>query len=258
MGSGLAGIVLALALLLPGPARAQESVVTGLSTDNIAITATFDGSEIFVFGAVRRDGPLPPVAGPLDIIITLKGPPQPVMVRRKERVLGIWINTASVRVSQAPSFYAVASTRPIQGVLTETERLRYGIGMDQAVRRVGGHPTITDTQPFAEAVVRIRQDNGLYSVLDEGVRLIEDTLFQAHFALPSNLVEGEYLAEFFLVRDRAVIYAGSTGVRVEKAGLERWIYNLSRREPLLYGVVAIAMALLAGWLAAAAFRLVRR
>jgi uncharacterized protein (TIGR02186 family) len=191
-----------LAALLASPAIAQESVVTGLSTDNIAITADFDGSEIFVFGAVRRDGPGPVAEGPLDIIITLKGPPQPLMVRRKERVAGVWVNTQGVRVAQAPSFYAVAATRAVEDILSQTERLRYGIGMEQAVRRVGGHPTITDTSPFADAVVRIRERNGLYAVLDGGVRLIEDTLFQAHFALPANLVEGQYLAEFFLVRER--------------------------------------------------------
>jgi uncharacterized protein (TIGR02186 family) len=247
-----------LAALLASPAIAQESVVTGLSTDNIAITADFDGSEIFVFGAVRRDGPGPVAEGPLDIIITLKGPPQPLMVRRKERVAGVWVNTQGVRVAQAPSFYAVAATRAVEDILSQTERLRYGIGMEQAVRRVGGHPTITDTSPFADAVVRIRERNGLYAVLDGGVRLIEDTLFQAHFALPANLVEGQYLAEFFLVRERAVIYAGSTLVTVQKAGLERWIFNLSRERPLAYGALSIALALLSGWLAAAAFRLARR
>ena len=246
------------AVLLAAPAPAQETVVTGISTDNIAITADFDGSEILVFGAVRREGPVPADAGPLDIVITLKGPPQAIVVRRKERVLGIWVNTARVRVAQAPSFYAVATTSELGTILSQTERLRYGIGMDQAVRRVGGHETITDTSPFGEAVVRIKQANGLYDQIDAGVRLIEDTLFQAQFAMPANLVEGEYLAEFFLVRDRAVIFAGSTTVTVQKAGLERWIFNLSRERPLAYGALAIALALASGWLAAAAFRLLRR
>lgn len=250
--------LIGLLLLGPPPAAAQETVVTGISVDNIAITATFDGSEVFVFGAVRRDAPPDPEAGPLDIIITLKGPPRPITVRRKERVLGIWTNTEAVRVAQAPSFYAVASTRPIRDILTETERLRWGIGMDQAVRRVGGHPTITDTSPFAEAVVRIKGEEGLYAQLEGGVRLSEETLFQAHFRLPANLVEGEYLAEFFLVRDRAVINAGTTLITVQKAGIERWIYNLSREQPLAYGALAIALALAAGWLANAAFRLARR
>ncbi|CAN5717152.1 TIGR02186 family protein [soil metagenome] len=245
-------------LQIVAPAAAQETVVTGISTDNIALTADFDGSEIFVFGAVRREGPAPEDAGPLDIIITITGPPQPLTVWRKERRFGIWMNTHAVNVARAPSLYAIASTGPVRQILTETERLRHTIGLDQAVRWVGGHPAITDTSPFADAVVRIKTEDGLYAQTDEGVRLAEETLFQAHFALPANLVEGSYLAEFFLVRNRAVIHAGATTITVEKTGIERWIYNLSQRNPLAYGALSVGLALFAGWLAAAAFRLAGR
>lgn len=238
--------------------QAQESIVTGISTDNIALTANFEGSEVFVFGAIRRDGPVPDDAGQLDIIITLRGPEQPVWVRRKERRFGIWMNTEGVRISQAPSFYAVASTRPIDQILTETERLRWSIGMDQAVRLVGGHPTITDTRPFAEALVRIKENQDLYAQIEGGVRLAEETLFQTTFELPANLVEGSYTAEFFLVRDERVIHSGTTEIAVYKAGIERWIFNLSQERPLVYGLAAVALALLTGWLAASVGRLVRR
>ncbi len=252
--SALAGLCLAFA----APALPQETVVTGLSADTIALNATFDGSELFVFGAVKREAPTPPDASPLHIVITIKGPPKPVVVRRKERRFGIWINTSSVRVRDAPSVYAVASTGPIGDLLTETERLRYQIGMDQAVRRVGSHPTLADTQPFADAVVRLRLANGLYDQVDGGVRLAEETLFQAHFQLPANLIEGIYAAEFFLIRDRSVISAGSTAISVRKTGVERWIFNLADRQPLLYGIFSVSIALLAGWLAASVFRLLRR
>jgi uncharacterized protein (TIGR02186 family) len=249
---------LALALVLATAAAAQESVVTGLSTDNIALNASFDGSEIFVFGAIRREGPPDPAAGPLDVIVTIKGPTGPAVVRRKDRRFGIWINNASVRVREAPSYYAIASTRPLAELLTETERLRHGIGMDQAVRRVESHPDIPDTRPFAEAVVRLREENGLYSQHDGGVGLAEDTLFQTRFEMPSNSVEGRYDAEFFLVRDRTVISSGETSITVQKTGIERWLFNLAHQQPLYYAVLSLGLALSAGWLAAAAFRLARR
>ncbi len=246
-------------LALPGgPGRAQESVVTGTSTDRIALTARFDGSNVLVFGAIRRDAPIAPDAAPLDVIVTLTGPPKSVTIRRKERRLGIWLNTEAVRVRRAPSYYAVASTRPLDGLLTETERLRHQIGMDQAARRVEGVVGIHDTSDFTEALVRIRGEQGLYSQRDDGVSLAEDTLFQAWFELPANLVEGDYVADFFLVRDRRVISTGSTVIRVEKAGIERWLYNLAQREPLLYGLLAVALALVSGWLANAVFRYARR
>jgi uncharacterized protein (TIGR02186 family) len=249
---------LSLLLLFPWLATAQESIVTGLSTENIALNATFDGSELFVFGAIRRTAPIPQDAEPLDVIITIKGPERPVTVRRKDRVLGIWVNQASLGVRETPSFYALATTRPLENLLTETQRLRYGIGMDQAVRKVEGAPGVTDPAPFADAVVRLRNANGLYAQLDGGVTLAEDTLFQTEITLPANIVEGEYLAEFFLVRAREVVTSGSATIVVEKTGIERWLYNTAQERPLLYGLMSVAVALAAGWLAATAFRLSKR
>ncbi len=247
-------LILALAL----PAKAEETFVTGLSTDEIALTADFTGSELFVFGAIRRDAPIDPDVDPLDIVITIKGPPNPLTVRRKERRFGIWINTESVDVRDAPSFYAIATTGPLREILTETQRLRFQIGMDQAVRKVEGHPTLEDTSSFTEAVVRLREKQDLYEVLDGEVSLAEETLFQARIAMPANIVEGDYKAEFFLVRDRTVISTAETEIVVQKAGIERWIFNLSQQRPLAYGIMSVLVALLAGWLAAAAFRLIKR
>lgn len=250
--------LLMLVIALAGRGEAQDSLVTGLSTDNVALNATFDGSEIFVFGAVQPDEDAALQSGPLDIIITIKGPSSNVTVRRKERRFGIWINTDEVVVRQVPSFYAVAGTRALDGLLSQTELLRHGIGMREAVRRVGSHPDFTDTQSFADAVVRIRQDNGLYERIDGGVMLEEEILFQAHFALPANLVEGSYAAEFFLVRGQSVTGSARTTITVEKTGIERWLFNLSQEQPLAYGILSLLVALSAGWLAAAAFGRVRR
>ncbi len=253
--AALAALLLALAL----PAAAAERVVTGVSADTVALNVTFASPEILVFGAISRDAPVPEGAGPLDIVVTLKGPPERVVVRRKDRVLGLWVNAAAVRVRGAPSFYAVAATRPVAEILSETERLRYAIGIDQAVRLFGSHPTIADTGAFATALARIRLAEGRFSLLENGgVGLEQDTLFQARFVLPADLVEGTYAAEVFLVRDGQVISAGMTRIEVRLAGIERWIYNLSREAPFVYGLFAIAVALAAGWLAAFGFRLIRR
>ena len=254
---GAAGLAALVTLLLAAPLLAQ-TVVTGLSVDKIALTADFTGSEIFVFGAIRRDAPIDPAAPPLDIIVTIKGPTRNVVVRRKDRHFGIWLNTESVRVRDVPTFYAIASTRPLAGLLSETERLRHQIGMDQAVRRVGSHEGIEDTSDFATAVVRLKEQAGQYAQIDNGVTLSQETLFQTRFLLPANLTEGTYEAEFFLVRDRKVISSGATEIDVAKAGIERWLFNLSRDRPLVYGILAVAVALASGWLAATAFRLARR
>jgi len=248
-------ILIAL-LVLSFPAHAQEKVVAGLSQNNVSITATFDGTGILIFGAVKREAPAPDHA-PLHVVIEVSGPPNAVTVRRKEKKLGIWVNTDSVQIDKAPSFYAIASTAPLKQILSEIEDVRYKISVDRLIRSVGTTDEVSDPESFSEAVIRIRQDNGLYSDTNGLVELKDETLFQASFDLPSNLVEGDYSTRIFLLRDMKVVDAFETTLGVRKVGLERWIYNLAHQKPLIYGLLSLTIAILAGWLASTVFRLLR-
>ena len=246
---------LALLLCLALPARG-EVVVASLSQDTIAITANFDGSEVFVFGAVKREAPIPDAA-PLDVVITLLGPSEPVTVRRMQRVAGIWVNTQAVEVDLAPSFYAVATTRPFAEVVSQTEDLRHAISIPRAIRSVGAPPDVQDAQSFSEALIRLRAREGTYRLEEGEVGLAEQTLFSTRFELPANLVEGPYRARIFLTRDREVVDLYEAVIDVRKVGLERLIWALAHDRPLAYGFLSLALAVAAGWAASAAFRYIR-
>lgn len=243
-----------LLCLLAMPGRAEE-VVLGLSKDKVAITATFQGSEILVFGAVKREVPIP--QEPLDVVVAVAGPKEPVVVRRKERRFGIWINTDAVEVDEAPSFYAISTTGPLNEVLSSVEDLRHRVSIPRAIRSVGAPQGVTDAQSFTDAVIRIRKDNGAYTLQEGGVVLDEQTLFRTSIALPSNLTEGSYPTRIFLTRGGRVVSVFETTIDVRKVGLERWLYNMSREQPLLYGLMSLAIAIAAGWGASAAFRILR-
>lgn len=252
-------MIRALALLLLAfatPALAQETIVSGLSQNRVSITADFDGSEILIYGAVKRDTP-PPEGGPLEVIITVEGPATPVTVRRKGRVAGIWVNNAQVQVDSAPSFYAVATTGPLNYILSDTENLRHGITIERVIRAVGITAEAEQSAEFLLALLRVRTNEDRYRVLEGKVELTEDTLFRADIVLPANLTEGEYKVRLFLLRDKRVIAQQERVIGVRKEGLERFIFNLAQEQPLIYGLVSLLMAALAGWGASAAFRLVR-
>lgn len=249
---------LIIALLLPLSALAQEEHVVGaLSQNTVSINANFNGSEIWVFGAVRRNSPVAPGKGPLDVVIMIKGPDERVTVRRKEHVLGIWINRDSVEVDVVPSFYTIATTAPLNEIMNETARRRYRIGFDHAVRLIGAR-SVSDPQAFTQAAVRIRQAEGLYSQQDGTIQLDQETLFRTQISLPANLVEGTYEARMFLLRDGDVVNAAWSTIEVRKDGLERLIYVTAHERPLLYGVISILVALFAGWFASAIFTIFRR
>ena len=246
--------ILSLLLVVAMPAKAEE-IVLGLSRDEVAITATFDGSDILIFGAVKRDKPAPS-EGALGVIVTVAGPDQAVTVRRKDRRLGIWVNTEAVEVDVAPSFYAVATNMPLSEILTDNEDRNTRISINRAVRSVG--PSQDGGTHFEDALIRIREDKRLYQSLPTGVWLKDDTLFGTEIALPANLTEGDYKAEIYLTRGGQIVDLYTTEIPVKKVGLERWLYNLAHDNALLYGFMSLAIAIAAGWGASAVFSLFRR
>lgn len=248
---------LAILLVLAAPAFAQEEVVLGLSQNKVSITTNFDGSEILIFGAVKRESAIPKDE-PLGVIVAIKGPSEPLTVRRKEKRFGIWINTEAVEVDAAPSFYAVATNGPLDELLSATEDLRYRVSIPKAIRSVGAPMTVTDSQSFTEAVIRIRKANDLFQLLEGAVELNQETLFKTSIAMPANLTEGDYSTRIYLTRSGKVVSEYETSIDVRKVGLERWLYTLSRQQPLMYGLMSLAIAIISGWGAAAIFTGLRR
>lgn len=248
---------LALAPLAGLPAAAGESIVAGLSQSRVSITANFDGSEILIFGAVKRDAPEPQGA-PLQVVITVEGPTAPYVIRRKEHTAGIWVNRSAVTIDAAPSFYAVATTAPLADVLSSTDDQRYRISLDHVIRAVGITAEAEGAGDFVEALKRIRLADGSFRIEEGSVSLTQDTLFRADVQLPANLTEGDYRVRFFLTRDGVVVDTLEQVIGVHKAGLERFIFAMAREQPLLYGLASLVLAVVAGWGASAGFRLMRR
>ena len=246
--------LLILLCLFTLPVQAEE-VVASLSQNRVSITANFDGSDILVFGAVKRDAPTP--EGPLDVIVAVSGPSEAVTVRRKDRRYGIWVNVDDVIIDNAPSFYAVSTTGPLETILSDADDLEHSISIPRAIQSIGTAFSTDNPKDFTDAIIRIRTQKRLYQMMPGGVELSEDTLFATSLSLPANLVEGDYTARIFLTRGGAVVDQYDTIIDVRKVGLERWIYNLAHQRPLIYGLLSLFIAIVAGWAASAVFRYIR-
>lgn len=242
-------LLVALMSLLPLRAAAAEEIVAGLSQARVAITTDFSGTDILIFGAVKRIAPAP-IEPPLGVIITVAGPPQTITVRRKDRRMGIWVNADSRAIGNVPSFYAVTSSGPLDQLLAPDADARYHISAPQFI------PAGTDTY-FGDALLRIREDEGAFKLTPGGVSLDEDTLFRTAITLPANLTEGLYTTRIFLTRGGQVIDSYATSINVSMVGIERLTFNLATDQPLIYGLLCVAIAVFAGWGAATVFRLIR-
>lgn len=248
--------LIALFLLSALPTRAEE-IVAGLSQNRVSITATFVGSEILIFGAVKRESP-PPEAPPLEVVVVVEGPSSPITVRKKDKRFGIWVNTDAMELASAPSFYAIATTDTLDKSISKLDDFQHLISVERSIQISDNPFNNLDPREFTEALIRIRENAGLYKRLEKSVKLEQDTLFETRVALPANLTEGDYRTRILLTRGGQVTSEYETIINVQKVGLERWIFNLAHEQPLIYGLLSLVIAIAAGWGASAAFRMILR
>jgi uncharacterized protein (TIGR02186 family) len=221
-------------------------VVTDLSEHSVAITANFAGSDILLFGATQ---------GQQDVIVIVQGPRLSRTVRRKERNVGIWMNGQSVTFNQVPSYYAMAATRDIESLLSPEVLESYGAGEEHLIiaAATDTDPAI-DTGPYREALVRNLRRVELYSQHPAQVKILGNSLFRVSLHFPTNVPVGEYTVRILLVSDGKVFSTGTKHMNVDKSGIEASVYDFAHRHSALYGIVALIIAAVAGWAAAAVFR----
>lgn len=228
----------------------RESVQADVSTRSVAVTSSFTGTEIVVFGAVDNSRQTSAEAGLYDVVVILEGTPSQLVVRRKAQVGGIWVNTQSLTFVSVPSYYAIASTRPLDEVAPVNVLNENDIGF-QHVRMtpVQGWETgltTADLGLFRDAVVRLKSRDGLYTRNDYDVVFIGRSLFRASIALPANVPVGPLNARVYLFREGQLISTYKTKVNLEREGIERILHDFAFRRPLFYGSVTVAVAILAG------------
>lgn len=232
----------------------QEYITSGVSQPSISITANFSGEEILIYGAIERSRLLEEEEPGPDVILVVEGPPEPILVRHKKRVAGIWVNRHASLITGAPSFYLLGSTAPLEDILDPHGIEIHDIGPGQAVLSPGSTEEGEDPEDYRLAAIRIKEASGLYQVNPGSVRVIGKSLFESRVELPSNITEGDYRVTLMLVRDRFVLDSHTEIIPVRRTGLERFIYRLAQDEPHTYGLLSIFVAILAGWLAAEGFR----
>lgn len=245
---GLATMFLLLLSIAPVHA---ESIEIGVSREAVGITSSFNGARIAVFGAVDGGSMRAVERGTYDVVVTLTGPLGDVTVRQKERRLGIWVNGDAETFGQVPSYYAVASTRALDDIEgADSERVAPGR------LPIGYRDVVVPTErqrAFAKSLVRLRRNEALFDVDPQAVSFLSSRLFRASFALPANVPVGPLAVEAYLFRDGLLIARASSGLLVEKLGFEQATYDLAHNNGLLYGLLAVLVAIVTGWFASVTF-----
>jgi uncharacterized protein (TIGR02186 family) len=106
-----------------------------------------------------------------------------------------------------------------------------------------------ETRVFEQGLIGVKRKAGLFVEDAGGVKITRNVLYRARISIPAAVPVGDYAAEIHLIRKGRVIASSSTPISIGKSGLERWIYVMAQDHSLAYGLAAVLLALLAGWLA---------
>lgn len=249
-----AAACLALTILMPAGARAERLILT-LSSERVAISSNFTGTDVAMFGIVERDAQSVARSGNYDVVVTVRGPREAITIRRKAALGPIWINRDQQKFVGVPALLAVYANRPLSGILDEPLQRRNGVGIAAII---GGSDFTYERgeadDAFKAALVRLRARDNLYVERGRGVEFVTDTAFRVRIPLPATAPLGDYTIEASLIAGGTVLTRESTRFTVMKAGIEEDITALARDHGVLYGLATAAMALAFGWIASVIFR----
>ncbi|WP_265569657.1 TIGR02186 family protein [Sphingomicrobium nitratireducens] len=249
----IARLVLALLAFATLTGAAGPKLVPDVSSRAIEIRYSFTGAELLLFGAVVYPGGRVPET-PADVLVVLKGPTEPILMREKQKIAGIWMNADSHRFRSVPGFYALASAKPVGELVDERTAAIYELGLANLSLSPGAGSEPEKQQRFEAGLIDLKTRLGLYSEQPGGVEVTDGVLYRATIAIPSRVPVGTYTAETFLVADGRVLAAATRDIEIGKSGFERFVTLAAERQPLLYGLAAVLISLTLGWIAAAFFK----
>ncbi len=235
----------------------REQVQADVSTRRVAVTSNFTGIEIVVFGAVDYSRQPSPEAGYYDVVVVVEGTPTRLVARKKDRILGLWLNAESVSFQKVPSFYAIAATRPLDEIASEDVLKSSGIGFEYVPMTLGKGAegkSEAEIKKFRDAVVRLKRKEKLYSEVEYGVSFIGRSLFRASVDVPANVTVGPFDTRVYLFRNGELLSRYTARLNLEREGIEQIIYSAAVRFPLAYGLLTVALAMAAGLLASTLLR----
>jgi uncharacterized protein (TIGR02186 family) len=234
-----------VASLVAGRTAAEEPVVADLSSHLVAVTTGFTGADLLLFGAIEEPG---------DIAVVVRGPNESIVVREKQRIAGVWINGANLTFADVPGFYAVATTKGLLERSPAALLKRQQIGVANLELRPDEPVPEAYAEPFRSGLVRGMERERRFVASPGEISVLGNRLFRTTVRFPSNVPTGPYMVEVYFIRDGEIVSAQTTPLTVSKLGLGAEVFDFAHRHSTVYGIIAVLVAVLSGWLAGLIFR----
>lgn len=240
--------VLPIAVALTATPVQADDLDVDLSKPDVRLDVSFEGADLLLFGAKDLVG---------DVIVVVRGPQKPTSVRFKERIAGVWVNTDEVIYDNAPAFYALAASRPVEDLLPQAVLEAERIGAERLGLSISAKPdgaTTETLENFTAGLLRNMARKNLYTLTPGEIKLVGNQLFRTDLWFPANVSVGDYSIDTYLIKDGRVETKKTTHLAVHKVGIEAQVYNFAHEHALIYGLLAIVIAVVSGWTANAVFK----
>jgi uncharacterized protein (TIGR02186 family) len=231
-------------LLISSVSAHAKPLISGLSNNKILIDARFSGTKLFLFGARNTAG---------DIVVVIRGPEKKYVVRKKERIAGIWLNKKQMNFNDVYSFYSVYSTKSIEDLKNNLTYKNLLIGIENVPLEYSGKIYLEEIGDFRDAILKNRFEDNLYDKDIKKINFMGDTLFKTELTFPKKIPHGLYHVEIYLIDDKELVGVQTIPVVVKRAGFEAFVYDAAHEHTVYYALFCILAAIVAGWVASAIF-----
>jgi hypothetical protein len=245
--------IFCLLVLFPSWSRAQGSYID-CSSNLIQVTAFFHGTWVKIHGR-----------GPSGsrVFVEVVGEDEKEILMKKGRRGPLWMNVAEVRIEGVPNLYLLLGhSETFLGTLSNKMDFRNGKNSGygrllQRVRISGSHVDEAEKAKLFEEFVNLKESESLYGILPNAIQVEprrDGDYFQGRFWLPPRVYPGDYEVRPLLVIGNEILQGPSAKIKVVRVGLPAILSSLALRQPVLYGILAVAVAMATGLLMGVVFR----
>jgi len=237
---------------LSAPAAAERLTIA-VSTPNVIITSNFVGTPITVFGVIDQ-APAGATPDQYRVAVLVTGHDESIVARRKDRVLGVWVNDAAETIGSAPAFYALSTAGDVAGLASPGVLKRLEIGFDNIALSFNGNAGEAATGEFRDAYVRLKREAGLYGEQPNVDFLAGNLIFRSSAYIPANIPVGRYQVLGYVFSGGDLVASAQDAIEVSKSGPEGLVSTFARSQSLAYGIICAGLALFVGWAGGVIFR----
>jgi hypothetical protein len=170
-----------------------------------------------------------------------------------------WMKMGDMSFEHVPAAYLLASSKSLETLLPVHERVKEGIGFEaiKANAKMESSAQNMDPDRWIDEFVKFKKAEKLYLMQEGTITRSQGTQgseYKLDINWPYQAAPGTYTVDVLAVRDGKIIDRSETSITVERSGIVAWLSDLAFNHAAIYGLLAIVIAMAAGFAVGALFK----